>query len=252
VAVILFTSSIGPAVTAFTKGGVVQYDEMQFQNYADAQYRAEFGSSTAYEDNILIVFLTDEARDRYYCIAWVGDHLDTDVRDLFGGLYSPFGRAIESSVNATNYSYSLDTDLARAVEIMEKSVTKLGYTSNFRCKEEHVQVDSHLTNRSQLALTDATVNDALRSFTENTEIPIVIVVAEMEAVFGKTMPMQYVLTLLLSVIFVGVAIYLIVRAVKSSRNRKKGGGSNGNGESRNGSSGSENRSRYDGGRTDFH
>ena len=115
-----------------------------------------------------------------------------------------------------------------------------------------MQVESHLTNRTQLALTNATVNDALRSFTENTEIPIVIVVAEMEAVFGKTMPMQYVLTLLLSVIFVGVAIYLIVRAVKASRNRKKGGGSNGNGENRNGSSGSENRSRYDGGRTDFH
>jgi Asp-tRNA(Asn)/Glu-tRNA(Gln) amidotransferase A subunit family amidase len=33
---------------------------------------------------------------------------------------------------------------------------------------------------------------------------------------------------------------------------KKKAAENGNGESRNGSSGSENRSRYDGGRTDFH
>lgn len=229
IASLVFVSTIGSAVTAFREGGIVEYDEQGFQSYADERYHAEFGGSAAYEDNILIVFLVDDACESFYCITWNGDHVDKQVRGLFGGESSAFGRAVYASVNADYYAYSLDSDLATVVETMQDSVAALGLESYHSCSEVHVDADSHLTNRTSLELTDATVNDALVRFTEATEIPIVIVVDEMEDVFGRTMPMEYVMILLIAVIFMAVGIYMIVRAVK---NRKKNGGGNGDTENR--------------------
>ena len=258
---IILLSTLGNAITAFREGGVVEYDEVTFQAYADDCYRSVFGDSTAYEDNILIVFLTDEACENYYCITWVGDHIVTRVNDMFGGAGSTFGRAIENSVNATTYVYSLDSDLARAIGRMEEAVTTLNTDVYHSCKEQHVQVEPQFVNRTSLDLTEATVTDALVSFTEKTEIPIAIVVDDMEAVFGRTMPGEYVMTLLIAGVFFAVGIFLIVRAVKEKRNWDKNhpNGKNGGDDSQSGSqSGSQNssqngkRSSYDGGRTDFH
>ena len=223
---IIFISNVGDAVTAFREGGIVRYDEEVFQDYANERYMEEFGSSTAYEDNILIVFLTDESCEEFYCIAWVGDHISTPIYKMFGDESTTFGRTMISSINAETYKYSLSSNLARAVELMELSIKDLGQSSSHSCTENHTQVPSHLTNRSELTLTEATVNDALTRFTASTDIPIVIVVDEMEDVFGKTMPFELVLTLLVAAVFIGVGIYLIVRVVKN--NKKKGDGDGGN------------------------
>lgn len=235
-AVLIFMSTMGSAVTAFREGGVVEYDERTFQNYADECYAAEFGSSSAYEDNLLIAFLVDEKCEEFYCIAWVGDHIATDINLQFGGADSPFGRAMYSSINATYYAYSLDSNLATAMDQMKTRVTALGLPSSYTCTENHGQVTSHLTNRSELSLTESTVNDALVRFTEATDIPVVIVVDEMEDVFGRTMPGEYVVTLLIGVALLALGIYLIVRAVKSNKkkdgdggNRYTDNGGNGNG-----------------------
>jgi hypothetical protein len=59
IASVFLFSALGSAFGTVSEGGVVTYDENTFQDYANRQYAAEFGGSSAYEDNILIVFLTD-------------------------------------------------------------------------------------------------------------------------------------------------------------------------------------------------
>ena len=72
-------SVFGNAFTNVANGGQIIYNEPAFQDYANEQYAREFGGSSAYEDNILIVFLTNEQSDGYYSIAWVGDNIDTEI-----------------------------------------------------------------------------------------------------------------------------------------------------------------------------
>ena len=222
---IVLLSSIGPAITAFTEGGVVLYDEEKLQDFADSQYRQIYGASTAYEDNILIVFLTDEDYQEYAYIAWVGDHIKTDVNYMFGSNSTELGRAMENAVNTSSYKYSLDSNLASVVESMQNKITSLASDTHFNCKEEHVQVKSTFKNYTSLDMTAETVGTSLESFTEKTGISISLVVEDAEEVFGRTMPAHYVTTLLICLVFVGVAVFLIVRGLKE----RKGGNGGGNG-----------------------
>ena len=218
-AVMLF-SSVGTAFTDVTSGGSVKYDENTFQDYADAQYRAEFGKSTAYEDNLLLVVLVDEDYYDYHYIAWVGDHIHSDINKLFGNEQTEFGRAMNANVNVNSYKYSLDTNLAHVVEQMTKTIEQKNLTSSFYCEENHIQVNSHVTNKTDLAITEDTVNRALKEFTDETGIPVVLVVDDAEDVFGKTIDTGSILIVFLSVVMIGVAIYLIVKSV---RQRKENG-----------------------------
>ena len=228
VAITVFFSSIGTAISAASQGGVVQYNEEQFQDFADAQYAAEFGSAGAYEDYVLLVMLTDEDYYDYVYIAWVGDHIDSNIQRLFDS-QGAFGRAIQSNVNMDNYKYSLDSDLARVVEQMEQEITDLGLSSSHKCEEDHSNADSHLTNLSNLQLTQETVDTALTNFTEATGIPMVIVVEDAEDVFGRTMPAGSIFALIFAAVLIGVAIYLIVRAVKNKKQNDESGDNNSNG-----------------------
>lgn len=161
----------------------ISYDEEALQDFADAQYKAEFKKSTAYEDNLLLVFLISEDYYEYSYIAWVGDHIATDINYLFGNEETELGQAMENCINTNSYKYSLDSNLAQVVESMEKEITSQGLASSFKCEEQHAQVESHLTNKTKLSLTEDTVNDALQQFTETTGIPLVIVVEDMDQVF---------------------------------------------------------------------
>ena len=93
---------------------------------------------------------------------------------------------------------------------------------------------SHLTNHSRLNMNEKTVNSALEKFTEATGISIVIVVDDMEAVFGKSFTGEDIFTIIIMVGLVILAIYLIVKAVKSRKNGGNGGNANANGNTNNG------------------
>lgn len=231
IAVIMLVSSFGSAFSVLSRGGVSTYDENVFQDYADAQYAAEFGASTAYEDNLMLVFLVDE--EEYYdyaYIAWVGDHVNTNIRDMFGNEQTEFGRAIAASVNQSSYKYSLDTDLAKMVRIMQDHIVQGGYSS-YTCSEDHAQVSSHLTNKTEMALTEQTVNAALVEFTETTGIPVVLVVERIDEVFERTVPTQTIVTVVIAIALIALAVYLIVRG---SKNRKRRDEDNGNDSYNNG------------------
>lgn len=235
VLVLLFFGTIADSFRAIGTGGVIAYNEETFQDYANTRYREVFGSSSAYEDNLLVVFLTDEDNSRYYYIAWVGDHIATDINYMFGGEHTALGLAVQSAVNTKNYKYSLDSNLASVMDVMARNVTNLKLTSSFTCQEEHAQVPSHLVNLSTLELTESTVNDALTRFTDATGIPAVIVVDEAEDVF----PRSYADVIWGFVILAGIiliAVLSIRQIVKAVRARKEGndgdgwnnGNSNGN------------------------
>lgn len=180
---IIFIPSIGDLYSSENTDGV-NYDENTFQDYANAQYQSEFGSSSAYEDNILLVFLTeDESYYDYYYIAWVGDHIATDINHLFGNENTQLGQSISDNVNVSSYKYSLDSNLAQVITDMKEAITSKNLESSFTCEEQHKQIESHLTNKTSIEMTSETVNAALKSFTDATGIPIVIVVDEIDNVF---------------------------------------------------------------------
>ena len=211
------------------QGGVTDYDEARFQEYADYEYRNAFGASTsaAYEDNILIVFLTNEEANDYYCIAWVGDHVDADINRLFGNQYTEFGTAIYENINVTNYKYSLDSNLALVVDQMADEISDLDVDKTFSCKEsEHNVAKSKLINRGVYNLNSETVNAALERFTEETGITMSIVVNNMDTVLGVDYS-SMIMSIIIVLILVALSIFFIVKGVQARR-RKKADAANAN------------------------
>ena len=214
------------------------YDENTFQDFADKQYKTIFGNSTAYEVNILLVFLTeDEAYYDYYYIAWVGDHIDSEISYLFGSNHSELGMAIDEYINVSSYKYSLDSNIADVINAMSDEIKYLGLDSSFICAEEHIQGESKLYNKSSVEMTDATVNDALMAFTDNTGIQIAVVVEDMEHVFvtenepqnqpqtsieapAESESATSVLPIILAVLGTGIAVVVIVFLAKRAKKKQ--------------------------------
>lgn len=208
---------IGSVISAFSiagQGGVVSYDENKFGDYANARYEEEFGGKSGYEDNILIVFTTNEDYDEYYCIAWVGDHIVTEINYMFGNATTDFGRAVNSSINQQSYKYSLSSNLAETINKMTYKIETVGIDNSFKCNEKQAEVPSRLVNRSELNMTESTVDMALTEFTEKTGIPIVIVVDEEEDVFGKNMPAGVIFTIIISIVIIAIAGFSLFKAFK--------------------------------------
>lgn len=207
---------ISNTITEISQGGSVVYNETKFQDYADAQYAAVFGGTDAYEDNLLIVVLVDESCSDYYYIAWVGDHIDTQINWMMGSNNTELGLAMAAAINVNSYKYSLDSNLAAVMDTMTRHVQDLGLESSFRCSESHPLMTADLVNHSSLSLTEATVEDAIERFATETGIPTAIVVEDMEDVFGKSISG---ISLLVVGLIAVVAIIVIVSVVKSRKSK---------------------------------
>jgi hypothetical protein len=149
---------------------------------------AEFGApeaADAYEDDLLLVFLTNETATDYYYIAFVGDNIRDEVADLFGNEYTQLGRTLTREI-PMDFEYSLSSDLAVVMELMADEVARLGLETPFYEATDHSgAVEPHLTNYSALPMNEATVERGLAAFTVRTGIPAVIVVDSMEHVFSS-------------------------------------------------------------------
>ncbi len=169
-----------------------EYSESLFQKYTNERYEAIFGKSTCYEDNILIVFLTTEANDGYYTIAWVGDNVNYQITDMFGNEQTELGDAMTTSIS-DYHGYSLGSNLAQVIDKMTDKVVALGLDSSFKEESDRTTVAySEIYNYSNCKFTVDTVNNSLENFTEKTGIPICIVVDNETTVFGgsNTVPEQ--------------------------------------------------------------
>ena len=222
--VLILVGSVGSAFSNIANGGETYYDEQKFQAYADEQYAMAFNSASAYEDNLLIVILTNEECDGYYAIAWVGDNIQTDINMMFGDETTPFGYIVQGTINSENYSYSLDSNLASVMDKMSDKITALNLSSSFKKQTSHeVMPESKLVNYTSLVLSQETVDYSLQSFTDETGIATVIVVDSMEKVLGKTITFADIFTIIMLIVAVALLIYYIVRIVR----KRKGGGSGG-------------------------
>lgn len=223
---LILTSTIGGAFREVANGGSIGYDERVFQDYAASEYAKAFGAS---ENGLLIVFLTNEECDGYYCIAWVGDNIETPINLMFGDESTAFGQTVKGSVNREYYAHSLDSNLATVMDVMSGRISGLGLKSSFKRPGGASSATSRLINYTDMSLTEATVNQSLNSFTEETGIPAVIVVETMEAVFGKTLPMSSILIVIAAVVLAIVAIWLMIKAIRNRKNGGSGGANRSNG-----------------------
>ena len=197
-------------------GGKVTYNERKMQDYANSQYQMLFDPSSAtYEDNVLVVLLTNEDGKTYYCIGWVGDNLMGKVQELFGNEYTKLGNAVQSSVNTSGYQYSLGSNLAAVAEKMQAAVEALDNGSVYRTQKADTHVPGKVWNRSKtVTFNTDTVDAALEQFTATTDITMSFVVADSADVFGKTLDAQAIFALLLAVALVVIAVICVVRLVK--------------------------------------
>lgn len=162
------------------------YDEGTMQDYANSRYKEIFGEHPFYEDNILLVFLTNEEADGYYTIAWVGDNIKREINEMFGE-YTQYGEYMSEYINTDYYAYTLDMNLADVVSAMEKSIAEAQLGSSFYEDNDHDKAaESRLYNYdTRLDISKEIVDSALKNFTDKTGIPCVIVVDTVESVFGS-------------------------------------------------------------------
>lgn len=214
--ILIFISSlVGTSFKEIIHGGYVRYDENTFQDYADKMYKQEFSTSTAYEDNILLLLLVDTKEyNEYYYIAWVGDHIKTDINYMFGNENTILGSTLNNYINTNSYKYSFDSNIADVIKTMSNEIKELELETSFNCEEEHTQVKSHFINYSSLDLTASTIDSALTEFTDTTGIPIVLVVNEITEVFPKTNSWQSIFIIFIFIFVIGLIIYNIINKKK--------------------------------------
>lgn len=219
-AIVMMIGVIGGGLTTLFRGGNVVYNENKMQDYASRQYATIYDPSSAtYEDNVVIVFLTNEDGQSYYSIGWVGDNLKSQVSDLFGNEYTALGSAMQSSINTSSYRYSLGSNLAQVTEKMETSVRNQNLETVYRAQKAESHEAGKVYNRSNsdIQFNAETVDAALKNFTDSTDISMSIVVADAKDVFGKSLNSAAILALLLCIVLIVYAVVAIVRYVKRRR-----------------------------------
>ena len=222
IAAMLFLSALPGAFSSVISGGNIIYNENDLQDYADVQYKAEFSSSSAYEDHLLLVFLIeDEEYWDFAYIAWCGNHIDTSVKQLFGSNDSKLGLHMDDNINLTSYKYTLGSDLTEVIKSMTDEVKALGLSTSFKptCNDdEHNQVTSRVSNKTSLSLDTSELSAALDTFTEETGIPIVIVVEDAEDAFGKTVDSFDLGLVVTAVALAGVAVIVFIISLRKKIN----------------------------------
>ena len=208
-----------------TEKGSYIYNENALQDYANEQYNAIFGSSDAYEDNILLVILAED--DEYYdyaYIAWVGDHIDMKITDMFGNEYKKFGYSVNAHLGVSSYKYSIGKNIAQIVKDMEGEVTSAGLSSSFYCNEQRTLPPVQFVNNTEMDISLEMIQGSVSSFTENTGIPMAVVVEDMGDVFRKTGGFASILP----VIIVALVIVLVVVSLvkKNGKNKNDPNGTN--------------------------
>ena len=218
-AAMMLTSVFGSFFRVF-QGGEIGYNESEMQSFANVQYAKEFADSSAYEDNILIVFLVTEEYDGYNTIAWIGDNVSNEINMMFGDEYTEFGVQMLKNI-PDYYEYSISKNLASVVDGMADKIELAGADSFENKSNQSNMIESHLTNLSNLAINSETVNAALLDFTERTDIPIVIVIEDIEEVFDRTISVGDIITVVLALGIGGFGIYMAIKAVKNYKSNKK-------------------------------
>ena len=217
-AIILF-ALVGGALSTLISGGNIVYSENKISDYADMQYSEIYGSYPAYEDNIVIVIATEsEEYWDYAYMPWVGDHLSNQMYNKMAST-GALGYALSESINDRSYKYSLDTDLARAIEYLTEEVKGL---PSYKCNEASSGAPSLFINKTEdISMTAEPVEAALAEFTRETGIPISIVVDDAKDIFGKTFTGSDIIGIIIAV---GLIVFAVVWIIRKYKENNGGGG----------------------------
>ncbi len=216
----LFLSVLGPVSTSVSNvvgGGHHYYDESTLSDYANNHYYAEFGDSTDAEDNILLIFLVNETRDGYDSIAWVGDNIPKDIYNMFGGEGTEYYYHVQNNI-LREYDYSLSKNLATVIEEMSEEITDKNLAYNNKSNSP-----SHVQNYTELNINKDTINNALQKFSDETNIPIVLVIDDIEDVYDKTIRTNDIITVVIATAVGALAIFLVVRSVITIKRKNNNG-----------------------------
>ena len=222
--------SVGNSFNNIKNGGsiIIDYDVME--DYACEQYDIEFADAVYSGDNILILFLVDEECEGFQTIAIVGSNVDTKIDKMFGNETTEFGVAMLGNIKESGYRNSLSKNLAAVVEEMKEKIVDLSLTQSFvDDKGSPGDYNSHVVNQSNLTVSEETINRALVDFTEETDIPITVVIADYEDVFEKSYSGTDYFVIILAIALGGVAIYMFVRAFKENKENNPEGFNDDNG-----------------------
>lgn len=219
-------------VTGTNEDGVF-YNEVKMQDYAQVKYAKYFGSSSAAEDNLLIVFLSNQEGDGYYTVAWIGDNIDYEINAMFDE-YAEYGEAMDKYINRDYFGDSLAEKYALVIKEMTQNIMALGLSSSFISESDRSALTQpKFVNLTQFDLSYEAVNPALEYFTEQTGIPCVLVADYAENVFASANTVNPVPEsavgmsgftvagiIIVAVIFV-VAVAVIGYLNKNSKTKKK-------------------------------
>lgn len=218
--------SVGSSISNVANGGHFVTEDSVMEDYAMKQYDVQFADSKEYENNILIVFLTDEKGEEYYTMAIVGFNVSSKVNDMFGNEYTDYGRALMNNLNP-GFKNTLSRNLRDTVDDLRETIEYRGYDSfvDGSYAEPRDYRLSVVANHSTLTVSEETINKSLQDFTKSTGIPISIVIDDMSDVFDKSFNTGDILTIIFAAALLGVSVYFIIRAVKDNKSASDGGSS---------------------------
>ena len=116
------------------------------------------------------------------------------------------------------YEYSLDSDLSNIVDHLSDKIEGLNLESSFKkTPTGSNSVKSHVTNLSTISITEATINSSLENFTEATDIPIVILIEDIDEVLDRKIDGADIMTIIVAAALIALAVYLLVKAFKNRK-----------------------------------
>ena len=109
-------------------------------------------------------------------------------------------------------------------ECLVKTIRSLGNSA----KQEKVTSIDNGTSLSkfinpdhlQVGIDEAAINKELQSITEKTGIPVVVVVVNGDDVFGTSMLIRTIVTIVFSLALVAVAVFLVIKRIKDAQEEK--------------------------------
>ncbi len=206
-ATVIFFIYLSPTVQTIKDGGKTVYSDQVADFYRTDTYNDIFGDSSAKEDNLLIVYLVNDEGNQFYCMSKLGSNVSGSVTKLFGNEESEFGKIVKSSMDE-EFKDTFGSSLCAIVDGMGDKIQGLKLSSSFKTEsDKSALAESKLINKSSLNVSEIDINASLAAFTEDTEIPAVIVIDEIETVFGKRMPIGDIalLSILLIVAIISIA-----------------------------------------------
>ena len=191
------------------------YDEKQFQSYADEQYKAIFGGTDKYEENILLVYTIYEGNDGFECISWIGNDIPRNINLMFAS------EEISQDLH-DYYEYQFAQGVAMSI---------IGITDDLKNQFPNSDDDADVRysktyNKSEFSFDENTINKALVEFTKLTGYNIAVVVEDGKDIFQTQMDLVKIVGIIFMIILVVIIFMVISTTINNVRYNKQNKNSN--------------------------